>query len=144
MLVLTRGVGEAIVVDGRTKITINEIRDGRIRLGIEAPDDVVIDRLEVHESKQRDKQEGRPWPRVTLFDSIDSLMAHDCRSSGPDDPELKAAVRKRLNGLDDDERRKTLDRFAARYFTDEAIDGGYGIGAVKELIDWLEAVGVED
>ncbi len=79
-----------------------------------------------------------------LFDAIDALIAHDCRSSGPDDPVLKAAVCKRLNGLEDDERRKTLDRFAARYFTPEAIDGGYGIGAVKELIDWLEAVGVED
>ncbi len=80
----------------------------------------------------------------TLFDSIDSLMAHDRRSSGPDDPELKAVVRNLLNGLDDDDRRKTLDQFAARYFTPEAIDGGYGIGAVKELIEWLEAVGVED
>ncbi len=82
----------------------------------------------------------------TLFDAIDALMAHDCSAtdSGIHDPNLKAAVRSHLNGLDDNERRKTLDRFAAQYFTDEAIEGGYGIGAVKELIDWLEAVGVED
>ncbi len=64
MLVLTRGIGESIMIDGRTKVTINEIRDGRIRLGIEAPDDVIVDRLEIHEAKQRDKQEGRPWPRI--------------------------------------------------------------------------------
>ncbi len=86
------------------------------------------------------------YPGWTLFNAIDALMAFDigATDSGVSDLDLKAAVVKHLNGLDDDERRKILDRFAARYFTDEAIEGGYGIGAVKELIDWLETVGVED
>ncbi len=82
----------------------------------------------------------------TLFKAIDALMAYDigATDSGISDPDLRSAVVKFLNGLEDENRRKTLDRFAARYFTTEAIEGGYGIGAVKELIDWLEAVGVED
>ncbi len=65
MLVLTRDVGEAVAIDGgRIIVTINEIRDGRVRLGFEADPSIVIDRMEIHQSKQRDKQEGRPWPRV--------------------------------------------------------------------------------
>ncbi len=63
MLVLTRGVGESIVVNGDTIITINEIRDGMIRLGIDAPRHVIVDRLEIHKIKLRDQQEGRHWPR---------------------------------------------------------------------------------
>ncbi len=69
MLVLSRAVGESIMIDGYIKVTINEYRDGLVRLGIDAPKEIVVDRLEVHESKQRDKQEGRPWPRTgTEFD----------------------------------------------------------------------------
>ncbi len=65
MLVLSRAIGESIIIDnGRIKVTVNEYRDGLVRLGFEADPSIVIDRLEVHEAKQRDKQEGRPWPRI--------------------------------------------------------------------------------
>jgi carbon storage regulator CsrA len=65
MLVLSRRVGESIMIDNRIKVTINEIRDGTvIRLGIEADRSIVVDRFEVYQDKQRDKLEGRPWPRM--------------------------------------------------------------------------------
>ena len=47
MLVLTRKVGEEIVIDGNIRITVTAISDGRIKLGIAAPRHVRVDRSEV-------------------------------------------------------------------------------------------------
>ncbi len=47
MLVLSRHENEAIVIDGQIKVTIVEIRGRQIRLGIEAPKDVVVRRGEL-------------------------------------------------------------------------------------------------
>ncbi len=56
MLVLTRRVGEQIVISGDICITIVAIRGDRVRLGITAPRETVVDRREIHErrSGQRD------------------------------------------------------------------------------------------
>ncbi len=47
MLVLRRKVGEKIMLSGGVSIEIIDIEHGKVRLGFEAPDDVVIDREEV-------------------------------------------------------------------------------------------------
>ena len=47
MLVLSRHENEAIVIDGRIKVTVVEIRGHQIRLGIEAPKDVAVRRTEL-------------------------------------------------------------------------------------------------
>jgi carbon storage regulator len=47
MWVLTRRVGETIVIDGRIRVTILEICENRIRLSVEAPRDVRVDRAEL-------------------------------------------------------------------------------------------------
>lgn len=62
MLVLTRRRGEKIIVgDGENKITITvtEIVPGKVRLGIEAPADVVIVRSEIEEEWRRTKREKK-------------------------------------------------------------------------------------
>jgi carbon storage regulator len=51
MLVLSRCPGEEIVIDGGIRITVVEIRGGRVRLGITAPASVGIARHEVHERR---------------------------------------------------------------------------------------------
>ena len=47
MLVLSRKKDETIVINGSIKVTIVEIRGDKVRLGIEAPRDVVVHREEV-------------------------------------------------------------------------------------------------
>lgn len=47
MLILSRKLGEAIVIDGRITVTIVDLRGGRVRLGISAPPEVPIHRDEV-------------------------------------------------------------------------------------------------
>jgi carbon storage regulator len=48
MLVLTRRVGETIVIDGEIQVTVVSVKGDRVRLGIVAPPDVTVDREEVH------------------------------------------------------------------------------------------------
>jgi carbon storage regulator len=47
MLVLARKIGESVVIDGRIVVRVVGAGGGRARLGIEAPDDVLILRSEV-------------------------------------------------------------------------------------------------
>jgi carbon storage regulator len=48
-LVVTRKPGERIMIDGgRIVVTVVQVDGGRVRVGIEAPVDVVIDREELH------------------------------------------------------------------------------------------------
>lgn len=49
MLVLSRKVGEQIVIDGGITVTVTSVDGGKVRLGISAPPDVRIDRAEVHQ-----------------------------------------------------------------------------------------------
>jgi carbon storage regulator len=48
MLVLSRKVGEQIVIDNCITVTIVAIEGNKIRLGISAPPQIPIDREEVH------------------------------------------------------------------------------------------------
>jgi len=54
MLVLTRRVGEEIVIDGDIRITVVDISGDRTRIGISAPPSIRIDRREIYERRQRE------------------------------------------------------------------------------------------
>ncbi len=47
MLVLSRKCGETIVIDDRIRVRVETIAGGRVRLSIEAPADVAVDREEI-------------------------------------------------------------------------------------------------
>jgi carbon storage regulator len=53
MLVLSRHVGEEIVIDCDIRVRIVAIDGGKVRLGISAPPDVLVDRQEVHNRRAR-------------------------------------------------------------------------------------------
>jgi carbon storage regulator len=49
MLVLTRRLGESIVVGGDIRVTIVSVNGGKVRVAISAPPEIAVNRLEVHE-----------------------------------------------------------------------------------------------
>ena len=51
MLVLSRKLNEAIVIQDAIRVTVIGIKGDRVRLGIEAPRDVTVDRAEVHQRR---------------------------------------------------------------------------------------------
>ena len=57
MLVLTRSIGQQIVIDGDIRITVTAIEGGKVRLGIEAPHSISVDRAEIRERKMQEKDE---------------------------------------------------------------------------------------
>jgi carbon storage regulator len=52
MLVLTRKVGQEIIIGDNIRITITQVKGDRVRIGIDAPTDVSVDRHEVHERRR--------------------------------------------------------------------------------------------
>ena len=64
MLVLSRRPGEIVIVDtpgGRIEIMLIEMRGDKAKLGIKAPSEYPVHRLEVADAIEREeKQNGRP------------------------------------------------------------------------------------
>jgi len=53
MLVLTRRVGESIIMNDEIQVTVLAVSGGKVRLGITAPASVAIHREEVAKRKRR-------------------------------------------------------------------------------------------
>ena len=59
MLVLTRSVGERLVInDGEIKISVLEVKGNQVRIGIDAPRSVSVHREEVFEKIRADREEA--------------------------------------------------------------------------------------
>ncbi len=59
MLVLTRKVGEEIIIGDDIHILVVAIEGGKVRIGVSAPKEVVVDRQEVHEKKLKETFNGK-------------------------------------------------------------------------------------
>ena len=51
MLVLSRRVGEEIIIDGHIHVVVVSVKGDKIRLGVSAPPSVTVDRKEVHDRR---------------------------------------------------------------------------------------------
>jgi len=58
MLVLTRKVSESIMVGDDIEIMIVDIRSDKVRIGVRAPKDVPIHRMEVFEAIKRHQDDA--------------------------------------------------------------------------------------
>ena len=54
MLILTRRIGETIRVGDDISVTVVQVNGNQVRLGIQAPRNVVVDREEIAERKKRE------------------------------------------------------------------------------------------
>ena len=57
MLVLTRKVGEQLIIDGDIRVTVVSLGQGRVKIGIDAPEWVKVDRQEIHDRKHTEPSE---------------------------------------------------------------------------------------
>lgn len=52
MLILTRKVGQSIVINSNIEVKVLGVTGMQVRLGIEAPPEIPVDRMEKHQAKQ--------------------------------------------------------------------------------------------
>jgi len=58
MLILTRRVGEAVMIGDTVKIVILGVKGSQVRIGIAAPKDLPVHREEIYERIRAEKKEA--------------------------------------------------------------------------------------
>lgn len=58
MLILTRRVGETIMIGEEVTITVLGVKGNQVRIGINAPKDVAVHREEIYERIKAEQNEG--------------------------------------------------------------------------------------
>ena len=59
MLILTRKVGESLLIGDDVSITILNIRGNQVKIGVQAPKDVSVHREEIYQRIQQTKDENK-------------------------------------------------------------------------------------
>jgi len=59
MLVLSRKVGQRILIGDQIAVTVVRVAQGAVRIGIEAPDHLSIIREEIKQGGQAEPEEGK-------------------------------------------------------------------------------------
>lgn len=83
MLVLTRKLGEGIVIDDDVTITIVEMKGGNVRIGIDAPRNKKIYRQEVYDRIVEENREAAQWNMLDLEKISDNLIVRK-KNNGKD------------------------------------------------------------
>jgi len=55
MLILTRRVGETLIIGDNVSVTVLGVRGNQVRLGVDAPKDVAVHREEIYQKIQDEK-----------------------------------------------------------------------------------------
>lgn len=58
MLILTRRVGETVMIGDEVTVTVLGVKGNQVRVGINAPRSVAVHREEIYDRIQREKQGG--------------------------------------------------------------------------------------
>jgi len=71
MLILSRKVGDSIIIDDSITLTVKSIDKGVVKLGIDAPNDVSILRQELKDAiSQSNKEAANSLEQKSLLDSL--------------------------------------------------------------------------
>jgi len=60
MLILTRRVGESLMIGDEVNVTVLGIRGNQVRIGVNAPKEIAVHREEIYDRIQEEKNSGVP------------------------------------------------------------------------------------
>jgi carbon storage regulator len=101
VLVLTRKPGEQIIIADNIRITVVSVGPGRVKIGIDAPPSVKVDRQEVFEKRQAE-QVAPPPPAEDVAPPVvvnGGPVVHN-RIADKLPPEAESQLENRLKGID--------------------------------------------
>jgi carbon storage regulator len=83
MLVLSRQRDQSIMIGDDVKITIVDVRGDKVRLGIEAPKEIPVHRMEIYEAIQREKKEkeAKEQPETATKEKAEKEPEHKAKKS---------------------------------------------------------------
>jgi carbon storage regulator len=59
MLILTRRVGETIMIGDDVKVTVLGVKGNQVRVGIDAPKEVAVHREEIYDRIKNEERQGQ-------------------------------------------------------------------------------------
>jgi carbon storage regulator len=69
MLILTRRVGETVMIGNDVTVTVLGVKGNQVRIGVNAPKDVAVHREEIYERIKREEDgESKPQPAAKISD----------------------------------------------------------------------------
>lgn len=60
MLILTRRPDETVVIGQNIRVRVMGVNGNQVRIGIDAPKNIEVDREEIHEKKQQERSNKKP------------------------------------------------------------------------------------
>jgi carbon storage regulator len=85
VLILTRKLGECITIGDEIRVSVLGIRGRQVRLGIEAPSNVVVHREEIYVKIQEENRKALKTIKGDLINMVNVLKDKIKGTSEPDD-----------------------------------------------------------